>query len=173
MPFNPEIHHRRSIRLKEYNYTEPGFYFITICTQQRLCLFGKIIHGQMLLNKAGFLIEQIWQDLPHKFPFIFQDNYVIMPNHIHGLIQIIDKTEHSISHIVQYFKSFSSFQYILGVKQNNWEHFPGKLWQRNYYEHIARNENNLEKIRQYILNNPIQWEMDQDNPINCNNKIIL
>lgn len=90
MNYNPNIHHRRSIRLRGYNYSQAGAYFVTICTQHRLCLFGEIVDRTMMLNVAGQMVETVWQELPHRFPQIVMDAFVVMPNHMHGIIVITD-----------------------------------------------------------------------------------
>jgi len=186
--YNPEKHHRRSIRLKGYDYSMPGAYFITICTNNRECLFGEIIDGEMKLNDAGRMIERWYFELANKFLDIQCDEFVIMPNHFHCIIIIvetdinvgadlsvcpIDKrqshriaptpTSSSIPRVVQWFKTMTTNEYIRNVKQNNWIPFIRRLWQRNYYEHIIRNDKSLDKIRQYIINNPLKWEMDFEN----------
>ncbi len=86
--YNPDIHHRRSIRLKDFDYSQCGAYFITFCTQERLCLFGDVIDGEMVLNDAGVMIDRTWAELPKKYPGIQTESFVIMPNHIHGVILI-------------------------------------------------------------------------------------
>jgi putative transposase len=86
MTYDPEIHHRRSIRLKNYDYSEEGIYFITLCTQDRLCLFGNIMDGKMNVNEAGLMVTKLWHDLPDRFNLILLDEYIVMPNHLHGLI---------------------------------------------------------------------------------------
>jgi putative transposase len=91
MTYDPEKHHRRSIRLKGYDYTQPGAYFITICTQGRECLFGEIIDGEMHLNEAGQIVVQTWQDLPNHISNVQLDAFVVMPNHVHGIIIITDR----------------------------------------------------------------------------------
>ncbi len=156
--------HRRSIRLKNYDYSQPGMYFITICTQHRLCLFGDVVNKEMHLNNAGIMVADIWIKLIDKFKLISLFDYILMPNHLHALIQINNEGGESISQIMQYFKSFSSLQYIAGVKKYSWKNFPGKLWQRNYYEHVVRNIDVLEKIQQYIIFNPQDWDNDKENP---------
>jgi REP element-mobilizing transposase RayT len=166
MSYNPDIHHRQSIRLKHYNYGQSGSYFITICTQNRICFFGDIIDGQMHLNPAGLVVDKIWHELPNQFMSISIDVFVLMPNHLHGLINIDHKSDKSLHQIIQYFKAISTSQYSFGVKQLNWEPYPGKLWQRNYYEHIVRNENSLNEIRRYIQYNPQEWSIDKENPLN-------
>ncbi|PXF56977.1 MAG: hypothetical protein C4B58_11525 [Deltaproteobacteria bacterium] len=174
--YNPDIHHRRSIRLKGYDYSQTGAYFVTICTQNRECLFGKIVDKEMILNDPGRMVEKWYRELENKFADIVCDQCTIMPNHIHFVIQTgvgadlrvcPDTGEHigsPLHTVIQWFKTMTTNEYIRGVKQNGWSTFPGKLWQRNYYEHIVRNENELNRIREYIVNNPLQWELDRENP---------
>ncbi len=203
MKYNPTIHHRRSIRLKGYDYSQNGAYFITICVQNRESLFGEIIDGDMKLNDPGKMIDIQWNELKNRFKNIELDEYVIMPNHFHGIISIVNdeifvgahvgaplvgaldgndggnsnagaggagikpaRTDRknqnaTIGDIIGAFKSIATHEYINGVKNNNWQSFDGKLWQRNYYEIIIRNENSLEKIRKYIRNNPRNWKSDK------------
>nr|WP_315862938.1 transposase [Thermosynechococcus sp. NK55a] len=94
MPYDPERHHRRSIRLKGYDYTQPGAYFITICTHDRACLFGEVVEGQMRLNEAGHIAQQCWTDIPNHFPHIQLDEFIIMPNHVHGILVIVHHVHH-------------------------------------------------------------------------------
>ena len=190
MKYNPEIHHRRSIRLKGYDYSQAGLYFITICTQDKLHLFGEITNDEMILNDAGITIEKWWNKLKNKFPNIELDEFVVMPNHFHGIIQIINtnpipvgadlrvchdntgeldvgehiKGEHTGSPLhtmIQWFKTMSTNEYIRNVKNNHWTPFNKKLWQRNYYEHIIRNEKSYLHISEYIRTNPFKWLDDK------------
>lgn len=200
MNYNPDIHHRRSIRLPGYDYSQAGAYFVTICTQHRLCLFGEIVDRRMILNVAGQMVETVWQQLPHRFPQFVMDAFVVMPNHVHGIIVITDSDNpnripsdraipepspvevcplvriptrgtstdayaQTLGEIVGAFKSITTHQYTIGVKQHNWLPFPGKLWLRNYYERIIRDEDGLNAVRQYIAQNPLRWAEDSDNPI--------
>ena len=210
--YNPNIHHRRSIRLKGYDYSQAGLYFITICCQDRACLFGKIIVGASLvdtqntvgqpqgigltiiLNDAGKMIETEWLSLPNRFKNIQLHEYIVMPNHFHGILQIIsnavgvtlvvaqnepvaqndnemdnDKgrpqghaptTDKTIGDMMDAFKSITTVEYIRGVKNMVWQPFNGKLWQRNFHEHIIRNEKSYQTISEYIINNPSQWNND-------------
>jgi putative transposase len=177
MPYDPNIHHRRSVRLQGYDYSRGGAYFITICTQDRTRLLGEIIDGQMSLSAAGQMIEEVWAGLPMRFPTIVLDAFVVMPDHLHGVLILSDETgepnagaevgnvnEHApgtlpgtIGRILQTFKSTSTHFYIQGVRQQGWPPFAGRLWQRNYYERIIRNEQALERIRTYINANPSRW----------------
>lgn len=186
--YNLNKHHRKSIRLKGYDYSKAGLYFITICCQNRVHLFGNVINKQMILNDAGKMIEKWFNELQNKFPDIKCHEMVVMPNHIHFIIENIGsvgadlrvclndsnfpKTEKRVSEILgehagsplhrvlQWFKTMSTNEYIRGVKNNNWIPFDGKLWQRNYWEHIIRNDQSYQKISDYIINNPSKWNDD-------------
>jgi REP element-mobilizing transposase RayT len=211
MPYNPDIHHRRSIRLKGYDYSQQGAYFVTICTHQRNCLLGEIVDGEMKLNTNGEIARGCWLSIPRHFQNVELDEFVIMPNHLHGII-ILVKSEalakqdfsqsfsevegealanlndqqqqkfssqcfaptgetikingakpQSLAAIIQNYKSVSTRQVnrINKAKGN-------VIWQRNYYEHIIRNEEALNNIRQYVVNNPINWAEDEENPTNVN-----
>jgi putative transposase len=192
MEYDPDIHHRRSIRLKGYDYSQAGGYFVTICTKDRECLFGEIKGVEERLNGAGSMVEKWWQKIPYKFSSIVIDRHIIMPNHFHGIILIVGAalcgrpglgdhpglfdrpdikcnrtgegahTGAPLQKIIQWFKTMTTNKYIDGVEKHNWSRFNGKLWQRNYYEHIIRNETELNKIREYIINNPLNWETDEN-----------
>ncbi|XOF34189.1 MAG: transposase [Candidatus Electrothrix sp. YB6] len=198
MSYNPDIHHRRSIRLRNYDYTRAGAYFVTICVQHRECLFGGITNGVMRLNDAGRMTEKWFAELENKFHEIECDEFVCMPNHVHFIVvnvgadlrvrpdiprvrvrppnmqpsrQVQPGQTHrsaptgtSLSDVVQWFKTMTTNEYIRGVKQNGWQPFPGKLWQRNYWDHVIRNETELYRIRQYIRNNPSRWQEDALHP---------
>lgn len=185
MTYDPERHHRRSIRLKGYDYTRPGAYFVTICTQNQQCLFGEVVDGEMRLNQAGHMVQAEWNALPDRFPSVGIDAFVVMPNHVHGIIVITNdivgaglvpalngattingattRVAPTIGNVVGAFKSRTTVLYTYGVKQIGWTPFRGRLWQRNYYEHVIRDESSLNHIRQYILDNPLRWAMDRQN----------
>jgi REP element-mobilizing transposase RayT len=184
MPYDPRIHHRRSIRFKEHDYTQLGAYFITLCTQGRQCLFGNVAKGEMQLNYLGHVAFNCWEAIPDHFPHIELDTFVVMPNHLHGILVITDTflgawhcrvptTEQfgkpvcgSIPTVIRSYKSAVS-------KSLNiiWHTKGQSIWQRNFYEHISREQKSLHKIRQYILDNPQRWvddpENPQHNPDNC------
>jgi REP element-mobilizing transposase RayT len=175
MNYDPEKHRRRSIRLKGYDYTRPGAYFVTICTENRVHLFGNISGETMQLNAFGRLVQTHWDDLPHHYPQVKLDALVIMPNHVHGIIILteIDRVgagfkpvltikQHGLPEIVRALKTFSA------RRINEIRNTPGvTLWQRSYYDHIIRNERVLNIIRRYILYNPLMWAYDVDNPDRC------
>lgn len=186
MTFNPEIHHRRSIRLRGYDYTQAGLYFVTLCVQNRECLFGEIMDGGMRLNDAGKMIRAVWDEIPAHYPDADIDAFIAMPNHIHGIIAIVGAgpracpdhgqplhhglprgvapTGLSLPDVVHRFKTMTTKRYTDGVKQLGWPPFSAKLWQRNYWEHIIRNESECHRVREYIHNNPFQWERDSLHP---------
>ena len=189
MKYDPEKHHRRSLRLKGYDYSGINAYFVTICTQNRECLFGNATKGNMRLNDAGAMVFRWWNELNRKFPAIKTDTAIVMPNHFHGIINIVGATlcgrptldghphrdaptldgrphrvAPTLGDIVGWFKTMTTNEYIRGVKQYKWRPFPGKLWQRNYYEHIIKNEKDKNAIREYILHNPFIWDEDIENP---------
>jgi putative transposase len=215
MIYDPDKYHRRSIRLKGYDYSQAGTYFINVCVQDRDCLLGEIINGEMQLNAAGQMIYDWWNQLPDKYPNIELDEFVIMPNHLHGIIILCDNvgaslvdaqnnansitmqkmipninpdespkniylndnragtrpapTNIGLGDVIGSFKSIITNEYIKGVQKLNWPPFNKRLWQRNYYEHIIRNENDLNRIRKYIIENPSQWDQDKENPNNMEN----
>jgi putative transposase len=138
-------------------------YFITICAQDHECVFGKVENGIFQSNQAGAMIEQYWRQIGQEFENIKLGEYVIMPNHLHGIIDIFAPSVVTIGDIICAFKSRTTNEYIKNVKQNNWKAFNKRLWQRNYYEHIIRNEAELIKIRNYIKDNPLKWEFDSNN----------
>ena len=276
--YNPKIHHRKSIRLKGYDYSQSGLYFITICVQNRECLFGKIVNGEMVLNDAGKMADNVWMKMPERFLNVQLHEYVIMPNHFHAIFEIvgaplvgaqynrvtennrvadnntvslydpdtqnntgaqndpvvqndmdtqnitdalndpdtknnmvtqnntgaqndpvvqnntvtqnnvvaqnntITQNDNSVSigkgqpqgiaptvkpktvgDMLGAFQSMVTVEYIRGVKQCGWQSFNGKLWQRNYYENIIRNQKSYQRVSDYITNNPKNWEKDKFN----------
>ncbi len=189
---NRPLPRRHSIRLKNYDYSQSGLYYITICTQGRIELFGKIVENKIILNDAGKMIEKIWLKIPKIFPNARLHEYIIMPNHFHAIVEIIElsvgaesisarniniKTKRldmesippkgkiiekvSLPKIVQTFKRYTTVEYIKMVKQNLLPPFKKRIWQRNYYEHIIRDEKDYLKIAEYIISNPLKWEEDK------------
>ena len=176
---------RKPNRLQNYDYSRAGYYFVTICTQNRQELFGEIIDSQMITNAAGEMLTKTWCELPKFYHGIRIDQFQIMPNHVHGIIVIVGDgpcavpkgpcavpkgpcavPTLSLSDIVQRFKSLTTRLYIQGVKKEDWEPFDAKLWQRSFFEHVIRGEKSLNKIRAYIRDNPLNWELDKDNLAN-------
>jgi putative transposase len=166
MTYDPEKHHRRSIRLKGFDYSRSAVYFVTICVQNRECLFGTISQHKMLLNDAGGMVSAEWLALPSRFCSVILDEFVVMPNHFHGIIYISpDSSDNpTLGKILGAFKSIVNNNYITGVKDRGWTPFAKRLWQRNYYEHIVRDDSALQKIQQYIRDNPLTWQIDSLDP---------
>ena len=166
MTYDPERHHRRSIRLKGFDYSRSAIYFVTICVQNRKCLFGTILQNQMLLNDAGGMVSAEWLALPLRFPSVILDEFIVMPNHFHGIIYISpDSSDNpTLGKILGAFKSIVNNNYITGVNIKNWQPFDKRLWQRNYYEHIVKDDFGLQKIQIYIQNNPSTWQTDSLHP---------
>lgn len=212
--YDPNIHHRQSIRLKGYDYSQAGAYFITICTQNRACLFGFVgaplvgaqnddgvqnigdrnetdngnddgrmnnvgrqtgqpqigrpqghapTDATIILNDSGKMVETEWLKLTERFPNIELHEFVVMPNHFHGIVQIVDVSASgkTVGDMMDAFKSITTVEYIHGVKTLGWEKFNRKLWQRNYHEHIIRDEQAYQRISEYIIANPAKWKDDK------------
>jgi REP element-mobilizing transposase RayT len=172
MKYNPDIHHRRSIRLRGYDYTQAGAYFVTACAHARECLFGEIVEGEMRLNAYGQIALECWQAILDHCAHVNLDAFVVMPNHVHGILLLVDdaaKSLHlstqerfgkpvagSLPTIVRLYKAAVT-RHI-----NELRNTPGApVWQRNYYEHIIRDQASLDRIRAYIASNPSRWEPDQ------------
>lgn len=170
MVHKPEYEHRRSIRLQNHDYASPGEYFITICTYEREPIFGMIRENKMILNEWGTIAESSWQNLYQHFSHIHLNSWIVMPNHIHGIICIDEypdghfKTDRkfsdaisgSISTIVGSFKSATTRK-INQIRQNS----GATIWQRNYYEHVIRDDITKARIQDYIVNNPKNWTDDR------------
>jgi REP element-mobilizing transposase RayT len=193
MKDNSDKRHRRSIRLRGYDYAQTGAYFVTVVTKDRVCLFGEVVNGETRLNDAGRIIQAAWDELPDHYPGVECNEFIVMPNHVHGIIVLVNDggggpndvgaglkparpgsrpttapraglklapTRHGLPEIIRAFKTFSA------RRINDLRRTPGApIWQRNYYEHIVRGDNELIRIREYIANNPSQWEMDRENPL--------
>lgn len=178
MKFDPKKHHRRSIRLQEYDYSQAGAYYVTIVLWRREHVLGDIIDAEMQLNKFGQIVQYAWYDLPKHYPHVELDSFCIMPNHVHAIIILNDygkggsasgdasisnlKTRpyvrHPLSEVVRAFKSFSARR-INSLR--NTQGIP--VWQRNYYEHIIRNQKDYLAKSNYIMDNPLNWEEDDEN----------
>jgi REP-associated tyrosine transposase len=149
---------RRSPRLRGYDYTQSGAYFVTICTQGRIPCFGQIIDQAMRLSQAGQMVQATWDELPRHYPGIDLDAFVVMPDHVHGIIVLSDQADRlSLPDAMQRFKSLTTARYRHGVSDGGWVPFPGRLWQRSYYDHIIRGEADLHRIRAYVEENPARW----------------
>ena len=150
---------RQSIRKKGYDYSLSGYYFITICIYRNESLLGEVINQEMVLSSAGEMIEKWFNELENKYNFIQCDEIIIMPNHIHFILKIKTQVQFkTIGDIMKWFKTMTTNEYIRKVKHENWPPFSGKLWHRNYYECIIRNEIELKNTRKYIQSNPKNWK---------------
>jgi putative transposase len=160
MKYDPDFNHRQSIRLNGYDYSASGAYFITICTHEREHLFGDIVDETIELNILGDIARSHWQQLSQHHPNIIMDESIVMPNHLHGIIVLESLTGNtkSISEIIRGFKTFSAKAIN---KERGLRGIP--IWQRNYYDRIIRNELELDRVRQYIINNPRNWDADKNN----------
>jgi len=177
---------RKPLRLLEYDYSVPGAYFVTLCTQNRACLYGEVADETMALNASGKIVDTVWHSLPTHYPNIILDAFVVMPNHVHGILFLHPPTimnEGVINHaptqgqdnvgaqfiapnnnvalgpIVRGFKARSTFLINRLLQRHN-----VKTWQPGYYDHIIRDDTDLARIRTYIHNNPTQWAWDTENP---------
>ncbi|HEX8974328.1 MAG TPA: transposase [Patescibacteria group bacterium] len=169
----------KSSRLAGYNYSQDGMYFITICTRDREHFFGDIVDGKIILSEIGKIAEEYWKKIPNHFPFINLDEFVIMPNHMHGIIKI---NWNGINHLNVETQNFASLHvngnkfgpqsenlasvirgFKVGVKKFATMHNTYFSWQPRFYDHIIRNDESLNKIREYIQTNPKMWERDRNN----------
>ncbi|MBZ4660580.1 MAG: hypothetical protein JG766_2503 [Desulfacinum sp.] len=176
-------HRRRPMRLPGYDYSRPGAYFVTLCTHRKIPLFGRVEDGRMVLNAAGRVAERCWLDIPGHFPQVRLDQYVVMPNHLHGILWIVRGTRaqrepvgannHSplqgngMSRARGTSKTVGSVVRGFKIGVTKWFRQNTNIrtvWQRNYYEHVIRNDQSLQQIREYIRDNPIRWDLDPENP---------
>lgn len=181
MMYDPQIHHRRSIRVRGFDYASRNAYFVTICVAKRRCIFGTIRDSKPVLSLYGKIVSACWDDLPNHYPHIELDEFVVMPNHVHGILRIVGAgfkpaptenllmpcanaraglkpapTEHGLAEVVRAFKTFSARR-INALRKTQGV----ALWQRNYYEHIVRHVEDLKHVRDYIIANPGNWESDE------------
>jgi putative transposase len=190
MTYDPKKHHHRSIRLRGHDYSGGGAYFITICAQDKKCLFGRVAEGEMILNEAGRTIQRVWELLPKRFPTIVLDVFQLMPNHLHGILVIPGAglepalalatgapiiqpgpkaagtaSQGTASRTPTMGGVVGAFKSIATIEVNRFQSCVGRrLLQENFYEHIIRSVDSLEKIRSYIRQNPMRWFEDPENP---------
>ena len=166
MPTSP-LPKRRRIRLPKYDYSQPGYYFVTICTHDRQLLLGQLIGGEMRLSQCGEVVVSQWGKLTDHYPNVSTDAFVVMPNHVHGVIVLTDARadlgsaptdRHPLSEVVRSFKAFSTREInVLKVGIET------PVWQRSYHKRVVRSERELEAVREYIMFNPEHWDMDPEN----------
>ena len=161
---------RKPNRLKEYDYSQSGYYYVTICVQNREYIFGDILNKKMILNQCGDIAKNSWLDLPNHHKNVQLDAFVMMPNHIHGIIIINNNPvgnrpacsvnkNNNLSVIIGSYKATVT-------KQINRINNTVFQWQKSFHDHIIRKTDSLEKIREYIVNNPLNWDNDENNPVN-------
>jgi putative transposase len=168
--------HRRSLRLKEYSYAQAGAYFVTICSKDKQCIFGKVCNGEMELSDKGQIAKEEWLKTASLRLYVKLDQFVIMPNHFHAILwkekdhrgtarcaptisQFGKLPSESLSSIIRAFKAAVTNQINILYNSSG-----SPVWQRNYYEHVIRDESALSRIREYIINNPLSWDLDRENP---------
>ena len=167
MPYDPERHHRRSVRIQGYDYGQPGWYFVTVCTQPREPLFGTLTRGSMRLSPAGEVVLDGWLRIDELHEGVVLDEFTIMPDHLHGIVVLTAEPgassvgragPRSLGTLIGQYKTFTTKEI------NRLRGTPGApLWQRSYYEHVIRDERDLERIRAYIAHN--RWQPgDEDDP---------
>ncbi len=187
MTYEPYVHRRRSIRVRNYDYAQAGIYFVTVCTWKQRSLFGKVLNNKMHLNDAGQIVATEWLRTPRLRPQIELDEFVVMPNHLHGILVILSGSRRGVLQYAptpdatngapqQPFRSPSQtigaivrgFKAAVTKRINNIQDIPVRpVWQRNYYEHIICNGAELDQTRRYIRDNPAVWEQDENNPNKC------
>jgi REP element-mobilizing transposase RayT len=168
MTYNPKIHHRRSVRLKDYDYSQFGSYFVTLCVQGKEFLFGDVKNGTVVLSPIGKIAQEHWMEIPNHFSNVTLDEFIIMPNHLHGIICIQPVGAQNFVPLRNQFKKIipKSIGTIIRAYKSSVTHWCNKngyssfKWQRNFYERVIRNENELNRIREYIVTNPLKWEWD-------------
>jgi len=177
MKYDPQKHHRQSIRLREYDYSNAGLYFITILIKNRQPYFGEVINGKIDLNEIGVICGEFWLKIPELYKKVVLDGFIIMPNHLHGIIGLsndrVCKGVRKNAPCEEYYSSISPEKLSLSVvirafkasltgwcRKNGYDYFQ---WHRNYYDHIIRSEKQLNAIRDYIRSNPANWKDDPDN----------
>src|SRR3990170_162851 len=172
MRYDRDKHRRRSVRLRGYDYGRAGAYFVTLCAHDRASLFGEIVDGVMRLNDLGRVVDSEWLKTPRMRPQVELDEHVVMPNHFHAILVVVDMGRG----VLQYAPTLRSPSLTVGAivrgfksavtkRINQIRQTPGvAVWQRNYHEYVIRSEGELVRIRQYIADNPAQWELDRENP---------
>lgn len=176
MRFNPDIHRRQSIRLRGFDYASSAAYFVTVVAQGRECLFGDVMGGVMRKNDVGRMVRRVWNTLPDRFPNVGLDTFVVMPNHVHGVLWIHGvgaplagaltsdgvgaRPTPTLGDVIGAFKSITTVQNIRTAGMFR----PGILWQRNYWERIVRDDAELDRIRRYVADNPAHWTDDPERP---------
>jgi putative transposase len=173
MKSNPDRHHRRSVRLRGYDYTQAGAYYVTICIHRRECLLGSVINGAMQLSEYGHVAQLCWQTIPEHFMHVNLDAFVVMPNHVHGILHIAESSSSENPAPERFAQPVSgslatiirSYKAAVTKSVNALRDMSGaSFWQRSYYDQIIRDRSSLLKIREYIAYNPLRWQSAQPQP---------
>lgn len=166
-----ETHHRRSIRLHDYDYSQQGIYFVTTCAEERRCIFGSVKDDHIVLSKAGEIVCEVWNALPGRFPFVQTDTFIVMSNHFHGILAFHPESDRgaassaptrhraNLGRVMRAFKSISAVKIKRALSRST-----QGVCQRNYYERIVRDGDELSSIQRYIAENPLRWTYDRENP---------
>ena len=177
--YEPEKRRRRSIRLKGYDYSQAGAHFVTICAHDKKCLFGDVVNGEMKLAGIGMIADECWRGIPDHFSDTTLDSFTVMPNHVHGILIIRRGTACRAPTMEQFGRPVAnslptiirSYKSAVTKQTNELRKTPGPpVWQRNYYEHVIRNEEDLSETREYITINPLRWDLDKENPVNLESR---
>ena len=157
-----EFRGRKSVRIRDHDYSRTDSYFVTVCVRERCPLFGKVIDGVMHTNIVGKTVEERWRQMPDRYPGVRLDEFVVMPDHFHGIISIRSAYSRTprLGQVIGTFKSLIAHDYILGVKDGKLPSFGRSFWQRNYHERVIRNDRDLEAYRRYVRDNPKNWHPD-------------
>lgn len=177
-----EPRRRRSLRWCDHDYRRAGCYVITAVSHARACLFGEVVGAEMRVNEAGRMIGAVWQEIPSFYPGVEIDEFVVMPNHVHGILLLgaagalgesavtreepgdATRNRMSLSVVMQRFKTLTTTRYIDGVRRAGWPRFTDRLWQRSFHDRVIRDDDEWNAFRQYILDNPVRWTIDRENP---------
>lgn len=153
---------RNSLRYPGYDYAQPGGVHVVLCTANRQHLFGQVLDGGVAYSAAGLAAMDLWDSIPARFPTVMADAFVVMPDHLHGILFAGVDSEHpeageTVGAVVRWFKTALHRRYNDGVKHYGWPRYEGTLWHRGYYDHIVRNDRDLATIQAYIESNPSRW----------------
>jgi len=188
MKYDPKIHHRRSIRLKGYDYSSPGAYYVTLCSLGKQCIFGRVLNDQMQENECGKIVRKQWFESAQTRRELELDAFTVMPNHLHGILWIVGpngvrpkliaiespgrgRTPFGPTNPIPAMSPHSLASWASGFKsavtsriRKLWKKPHATVWQEDYFEHVIRDEDELYRIREYILSNPARWKLDRENP---------
>ena len=158
----PEYRRKRA-RMPGHDYSQPGTYFVTLCTESRKQLFGNVVNGEMVPSEIGSMVGSEWRSLPRLIPGVNVDALMFMPDHLHGVIMLgVDPNIlvlPKLGDVVRYFKGRSTNRYLANIRERNWPPLNRRLWQQRFHDRIVRSDEELERIRAYIESYPYRWEL--------------